>query len=303
MSKEGITAQKIGAIAGKGSHGVMYKCKLDHPDTKDSIAVALKEYSVPAQSSDEGKEVQEGAVIKLMETAQELLALAPHPNVLRYYGVEFVKGQTHRELDRVLITQDFVESSQSQRGIKGPIKDEDELKKIARGLVGAVAHLHGAGVTHDDIRPVNVFRSMTTGSNGEAPKEEDLPAVLLTDYGLFKPVTMLFDPSTGQVTTQQKPQYAAPEIFTDGNDYDPFKVDVWAVGATLLEIHTGKPPYYELDPKGTGAIMFKIVNGRKPPAFGTEASAGFKALLEQCFTWSGDDRPSIEDIMEHEWLN
>lgn len=297
--KVGITAPKAGSVVAKGAHSLVYKGKITHPDSGDSINVALKEYSVPAQTDADGQQAQQGAIVRLQEVAETLRGLAPHPNLLRCYGVEFIKGIAHRELDRVLVTQDFVETQQP-KGIRGPLP-EDELKHVARGLVAAIAHLHAAGLTHDDLRPCNVFRSLTSGSNG-ATVDGAQPAVLVTDHALFKPIAMLLDPSVGQVTTQRKPSYVAPEVLTEGTEYDPFKVDVWGVGCVVLELHTGKPPYTELDPKGTGAIMFKIVNGRKPPSYGENVSAGLKSFLDAAFTWSPDERPSIETLMEHPWL-
>lgn len=293
--KIGINGVKSGGMIGKGGSACVYKCKVEAGEPKIPINAALKEFSVMAQRDPEAKEAQEVALNQLLMDMKEcLLVLPPHPNLVKYYGVELAKGQLSGA-DRVLVTMEWVEGASKRP--KMTLTNEKLAQHVAKCVLSAVVHLHTHGVTHDSLYLGNVFVTADV-DHVDAP-----PIVKVTDHGIFKKVMLLNDPVGGAATTKQMPQYTAPEVFTDGNSYDPCKVDIWGVGVTLVELLTGHPPYYELDPTGKQNIMFKIVGSGKPPKYADGLSPKCVDFLNQCFNRDFNRRPDAVTLQKHEWLS
>jgi serine/threonine protein kinase len=51
----------------------------------------------------------------------------------------------------------------------------------------------------------------------------------------------------------------APEIIHEGSS---FNSDIWALGCTIIEMVTGKPPLFDLAPE---AAIFHVASGNIPP--------------------------------------
>ena len=320
--RSGECATKQGNSTAKGTYASTYKSRLDDKSTKKTINVALKEYLLPLQKGDdEAMEMTYGNIEFMVEEfAEVLIPLAPHSNVARYYGIEFLPGMVGDNLDRVQVTCDWVEMTGVEHAkggtkLKGPIP-EDEVKHIAKGILSALRHLHAHGITHDDLRPCNIMytnswpEEVDTNGNGGRTKEEvefekakGYGHPVLVDYNIFKKIMDVIDPMGGGATTKQKPAYCAPEIFTDGKDYDAEKTDVWSLACCMLELLSGKAPFHEMDPSGKGNIMFKIIQSRTPPKYPEGISADCKSFLDTCFDRNKESRPDAAGALSHKWLN
>lgn len=307
--KYGHCVDRAGATMAKGSHTSVFKGRVAaDPDAKIPIAepmpVAVKDYPLPTGSiSADAREVQLQILQRLVDELQENVidAVPPQKNICRLYGVEVVDGKCGGGLDRIELTMDWIEKME---GPKVPVAmPEVEVRRIARDIVAGVAHLHSHGVSHDDIRPKNVLLTrLFEGADKEGEDEGRTFRAVLTDFALIRKINALLDPESGNATTKQKPNYCAPEVFTAGGDYDAFKVDVWAIGATILEFLTGKLPFHELDPSGRGNIMFKIIQQQTPPKFPDGLSEEAVNFLKSCFDRDFDRRPQIEDLLEHPFI-
>ncbi|MBM3983372.1 MAG: serine/threonine protein kinase [Planctomycetes bacterium] len=153
----------------------------------------------------------------------ESVAALEHPNVVRVYSfgesgghpylaMEFVPGGTLAEL---------VKSS-------GPLPAGRATALVAK-LASAVAHAHAHGVVHRDIKPLNVLLS----AEGE-PR--------LTDFGLAKVGRADQNLSaTGQVLGT--PAYMAPEQAAGKVREVGTAADVYALGAVMYDVLTGRPPF------------------------------------------------------------
>jgi serine/threonine-protein kinase len=130
-----------------------------------------------------------------------------HPNLVRIYD--------YSESDeRPFLVMEFVPGEDLGRRIdRGVPIDRDEL---ARELLGAVAHIHGHGIVHRDIKPHNVIVS------------EDGSAKLI-DFGIALPpdATALTQP--GLVIATKR--YAAPEVLA-GDSADA-RSDLYSCGVLL----------------------------------------------------------------------
>jgi serine/threonine-protein kinase len=158
-----------------------------------------------------------------------------HPNVLRvrdagdqdgllYIVLELVEGRT---FDLVL-----ADAAVDRR------RRLEILERAARGVAAA----HGKGIVHRDLKPANILVT----PEGE-PK--------VGDFGLAHPVdgAAELSPSGARLGT---PLYMSPEQ-AEGRpaDITP-RTDVYALGAILYEILTGRPPHVSDTP---GKVYSKIV--------------------------------------------
>jgi serine/threonine-protein kinase Stk1 len=108
-----------------------------------------------------------------------------------------------------------------------------ELRDIAIELLDALAHAHGRGVLHGDLKPSNVMLA----DNG----------VRLFDFGLGQTVEGVLPglPKLRRETLNAwTPAYAAPELLEGG----PLstRTDVYAVACLLYELASGKHPFQRL---------------------------------------------------------
>jgi len=78
--------------------------------------------------------------------------------------------------------------------------------------------------------------------------------------------------------------------------------DVWSLGCTVIELLTGKPPYFELSPL---SAMFHIVQDTKSPAervTSIELSATCKDFLSRCFKREPSERATTSELLMHPWI-
>jgi class 3 adenylate cyclase/sugar lactone lactonase YvrE len=212
-------------------------------DTRTGAQVAAK---IMFAGREAGPEVerrfqQEGAV----------LAELQHPNIVRVHGtfmeehascivMELLEG---RSLGELLRLGDF-ES----------LKTADRLARtrhIAEQTASALAFAHRRGIIHRDVKPDNI---MIVGDD----------EVKVTDFGIARVIrpeaTLQTMTSTG--VTLGTPLYMAPEQI-EGKDIDG-RADVYALGAVLYQMVTGRPPFEGADPL---TIAFKHVSETpRPPA-------------------------------------
>ncbi|KAF9448145.1 kinase-like protein, partial [Macrolepiota fuliginosa MF-IS2] len=117
------------------------------------------------------------------------------------------------------------------------------VSEIANGL----AYLHASGVYHGDLRGANVF--LDTHNHA-----------VIADYGIaphFNNSDFTSAESTGTV------RWTAPEVIAvpPNPNIQPEKIDLFALGMTMLEIFSGQPPYAN---KSDIAAIFSIREAEVP---------------------------------------
>jgi len=201
---------------GSGAMGDVYAAR----DGADR-AVALKVLT------DSGHDPIRGVARVAREVAA--LSAVDHPNVVRLHAHGSHQGRTWlamelvegRDLDQVLAE-------------RGTLAEADALRvalQVARGL----AHVHAtAGIIHRDIKPANLLLEPGAGPDGG-------DAVKIIDFGLSKA------PASDAAMTREgmvvgTPMYMAPEQIRGQLDLGP-AADIYALGATLAHLLTGRPPF------------------------------------------------------------
>ena len=165
-----------------------------------------------------------------------------HPNIVaaldagkadgyHFFAMEYVDGSTIREIVQA----------------RGPI-DEREALKVAYFVARTLKHAHAAGIVHRDIKPANVMLTR----DGK---------VKLTDLGLARLDADNGDPSLTQVgKSVGTPYYMSPEQARSGFATDT-RSDIYALGATLFYMLSGRPPFEGETPS---AILAKHVQAPVP---------------------------------------
>ncbi len=127
----------------------------------------------------------------------------------------------------------------------GPPGPEHGREVAARGAraAEALAYAHRAGVLHRDVKPANLL----LGVDGR---------LWVADFGLAK--------QDGEVSASETRLvagtllYTAPERFTGRTD---IRSDIYALGVTLFELLTLRPPFTA---SGPGPLLAAIVSGGVP---------------------------------------
>ncbi len=129
--------------------------------------------------------------------------------------------------------------SLAQRVLGGGPLPVKEAAEIAICVLDALAVVHEAGVVHRDLKPDNVFLAVRVGAGGR-----EKSVVKLLDFGISK----LRPRAAGQVrltrtgSVMGTPVYMSPEQAAGRKDLD-HRTDIYAVGAILYEVLTGRLPF------------------------------------------------------------
>src|SRR5579862_1443636 len=154
----------------------------------------------------------------------ELAASITHPNTVYVFGSEEIDGSPVIAMELLSggTLKDLVQAN-------GPLQSKeavDLMLQVMAGLEAAAA----AGILHRDIKPANCFIDRD-GS------------VKVGDFGLSISTSGREQRATGLF--QGTPQFAPPEQIR-GEALD-VRADIYAVGATLFYLLTGKPPFDDAD--------------------------------------------------------
>jgi serine/threonine-protein kinase len=155
--------------------------------------------------------------------AAEVSALARlrHPNIVTVYEVGEVGGSA-------FFSMEYAPDGTLAGRLKGGPLPFPEAAAAVGKLAAAAGEAHRLGVLHRDIKPGNVL----IGADGE-PK--------LSDFGLAKWADR-DEGLTASGAVLGTPSYMAPEQARGAADVGP-AADVYALGATLYECLTGRPPF------------------------------------------------------------
>jgi len=118
---------------------------------------------------------------------------------------------------------------------RGPLPPAEVVSHMVDACE-ALQEAHALGIVHRDLKPGNLF--LTKSVQGR-----DIVKVL--DFGMSKLDSALHEggPLTRPETALGTPRYMAPEQWKSASNVD-HTADIWALGAVMYELLTGKTPLY-----------------------------------------------------------
>ncbi len=198
-----------------------------------------------------------------------------HPNIVRAYDAGEHGGAPYLVLE--LLDGVTVEAALRDHGAMPAAR----VVIIARGLLGALADAHRAGVVHRDVKPANVF---LCGIGG-------VEVAKLLDFGIAKADGMDVA-KTAMGATLGTAAYMAPEQVT-GDPVGP-PADLFAVGLLIAEALCGERVYGG----GSGlAILVAKASGKPVALPAAVVRSPFGALVARAVQLDPADRFASADAM------
>jgi eukaryotic-like serine/threonine-protein kinase len=159
----------------------------------------------------------------------------------------------------------------------GPLPWQDAIR-IGEQVARVLAATHGRGYIHGDVSPGNIVLTPD--------------GVRLIDFGIAENVVDAGRPGLGGVFGT--PPYVAPERLSGGPSQ--LASDVWAIGALLFEMFTGRPPHSVV----TWADASQAQRSGTPLTLDgvPELPEDVADLCLQCLDPDPDRRPQASEVAE-----
>jgi eukaryotic-like serine/threonine-protein kinase len=219
-----VPGYEILSELGRGGMGVVYKAR----QVRLKRIVALKMVL--------GDRAGLEAVARFRAEAQAV-ALLSHPNIVQVYEVGEHRGQPFFSLE-------FVPGGSLDSLLRGNPQPAHDCASLTRTLALAMQAAHDKGVIHRDLKPANILVAASTHTDSLASSSGSTLAVVpkISDFGLAKQL----DDDSGQTRSGAilgTPSYMAPEQAEGKSNQIGAWTDVWALGAILYELLTGRAPF------------------------------------------------------------
>ncbi|PKY48385.1 kinase-like protein [Rhizophagus irregularis] len=228
-----------------------------------------------------------GSLSSMKEIINEinLMMIASHPNIIRFYGVTKLKDESDK------INYSFVLEYADGGTLEKHLKDNTkslikwEIQfKFAKGITGAILWLHDNKIIHGDLHPKNILIHQNT--------------IKLSDFGCSRSLQQEKDSYT-----LTKPRgnrgiipYVDPKILNNVKGYDlNEKSDIYSLGVIFWELTSCSSPFNYETSNDNAFIILKILGGeREKPIPNTNDK--FIALYEKCWRQEPDERPDIHKV-------
>jgi tetratricopeptide (TPR) repeat protein/tRNA A-37 threonylcarbamoyl transferase component Bud32 len=193
---------------GHGGMGVVYKAR----QRALNRVVALKMILHAEHTTEDER--------RRFQTEAEAIARLQHPHIVQVHEVGEHRGLPYFSLE-------LCPGGSLADTLDGTPWEAAAAAQLVETLAGAMHAAHRASVVHRDLKPANVLLT-----------EEGAPKV--ADFGLAKCLDREGHTQTGAV--MGTPEYMAPEQARGCKEVGP-AADVYALGAILYQLLTGRPPF------------------------------------------------------------
>ena len=231
----------------------------------------------------------------ILHREARIISVLEHPNIIPIYdaGSDLRRGAFY--VMRQVSSTSLDDILRRRREGTGDAHDHapNRLLRYFLQVSNAVDYAHHRGVIHCDIKPANIL----LGEYGE---------VLLVDWGLAQSTAHPLGVRGGTLG------YMAPEQMDSRIERLDERADVFALGAILYEILSGKPAFEEAKHSGMSSLGPEPKKLYKRPPTPDTASLGFEVtpeLIEACMSAIAIERDerlasvavlrtAVEDVIE-----
>jgi hypothetical protein len=207
---------------GRGGMGVVFQARQIALDRLVALKVLL------------GGRYASAASRARFKSEVESIARLQHPNLIQVFEIGEHEGHTY-------FTMEYVGGGNLEERIESGPLGNNEAAKLVAILARAMHAAHERGVIHRDLKPANVLLSASPVREEEwGVRGFGIPKI--TDFGLAKRM----DVPSSQTRTEQvmgTPSYMAPEQAKGQSKQVGPATDIYALGALLYRLLTGRPPF------------------------------------------------------------
>ncbi|CAH2282196.1 mitogen-activated kinase kinase kinase 8 [Pelobates cultripes] len=167
----------------------------------------------------------------------------------------------------------------------GPLR-EFEILWVTKHVLKGLDFLHSKNVIHHDIKPSNIVIMSTKA--------------VLVDFGLSIQMTGdVYYPKDLRGTEL----YMSPEVVLCRGHST--KADIYSMGATIIHMQTGNPPWVKRYPRSAFPSYLYIIHKQAPPLedIAEDCSPPMKAFLTASLEKNPNQRPTAAELLKHEALH
>jgi eukaryotic-like serine/threonine-protein kinase len=251
-----VPGYEILSVLGRGGMGVVYKAR----QLKLNRLVALKMILAREHAGPEHRE--------RFRLEGEAVARLQHPHIVQIYEVGEHNGLPYFSLE-------YVDGGSLAQAIRGAPQKARMAAELVEELAGAIQAAHEQDIVHRDLKPANVLLT-----------SEDVPKI--TDFGLAKRL----DSDTGQTRSGAilgTPSYMAPEQAAGKTRQIGPGADIYALGAILYELLTGRPPFRAETPLDT-VLQVLSEEPVSPSRLRPELPRDLETICMKCLRKAPQDR-------------
>lgn len=253
---------------GQGGMGVVYKARDSRLDRNVAVKVLPKNLAEDAD-----------ALARFKKEAKAVAALS-HPNILAIHDFGQEEGSVYAAME-------LLEGETLRDRLKGGGLPVRKATEFALQIVNGLAAAHEKGITHRDLKPENIFLP-----------ESGTGTLKILDFGLARMdsvaahgkdvATMSLSTEPGRVMGTVG--YMAPEQVRAQPDLVGPHTDIFAFGAVLYEMLTGKKAFQGESPVET---LNAILKEDPPSIFDStrNVSPGLERIVHRCLEKRPEDRP------------
>ncbi|KAG6615465.1 serine/threonine protein kinase [Phytophthora cinnamomi] len=289
-----VNNYKIMTMLGEGTFSKVYLCQ---NEAGNEFALKVINKSILKRKREykrvDGKLVLSNAFQKVQREVAIMKKLA-HSNLVRLY--EVIDSPPD---DKLFLVLELIRGGQIMywddkqfryfaRNTPTGVLGKDTVRDCLRDIVAALDYLHRNHVCHRDIKPENILLcrdQFKLADFGVAYMNEDALSVASSGLKLR--------------STEGTYHFLAPEC-TTGDEYDPYQVDVWALGVTMFALLLGTLPF------GTSvASLSDVMTSIRedplilPPDLDPECAELLSKLMEK----NPHLRITIPQLKTHPWVS
>jgi hypothetical protein len=224
----GIPGYEILRELGRGGMGVVYLAR--QAGLRRLVALKMLLAGQHAAASDRAR----------FKTEVEAIARLQHPNLVQVFEVGEHDGHA-------FFSMEYLDGGNLEDRIGSRPQPARQAAQLVEVLARAIHAAHERGVIHRDLKPANVLlvrcdpsHGVPLGGVGTDESEHFQPKI--SDFGLAKRL----DGSSGPTLSEHvlgTPSYMAPEQAAGRSRHVGPGTDVYALGAILYRLLTGRPPF------------------------------------------------------------